>query len=294
VRVKLSAGNTGAVWYFDDITVSAVTIAATTSTTVWSYPNIHGDTQAVADSAGVKQGASFTYDPYGTPLAGIVDNQTSDYDNTWLGQHQRPLEHHPGITPIIEMGARPYNPTLGRFYAVDPVEGGRANDYSYVHGDPINVTDLSGTESDPCKSLWKKMKELAFRVRRLPGQGTQGLRTRGAALERNPKNLADRASHIKAYNEQAGGLKSRLDKFDDEGCKPPGFLGPLLRNEMDRLAGMSGQQWIDRGINRINDTSGQSAVPNAPSLGQVLLIGGTGLGLGFFMLRGGAPRSSSL
>jgi hypothetical protein len=43
------------------------------------------------------------------------------------------------------MGARPYNPTFGRFLSVDPVEGGSANDYDYVAGDPTNNTDLNGT-----------------------------------------------------------------------------------------------------------------------------------------------------
>jgi hypothetical protein len=45
---------------------------------------------------------------------------------------------------MIEMGARQYSPTLGRFIEVDPVEGGSANDYDYVDGDPINQIDLDG------------------------------------------------------------------------------------------------------------------------------------------------------
>jgi hypothetical protein len=42
------------------------------------------------------------------------------------------------------MGERQYAPGLGRFLSVDPVEGGCANDYAYVKGDPIGSNDLSG------------------------------------------------------------------------------------------------------------------------------------------------------
>ena len=47
------------------------------------------------------------------------------------------------MAPLIEMGARGYMPTLGRFLEVDPVEGGNENDYIYP-ADPVNQSDLDG------------------------------------------------------------------------------------------------------------------------------------------------------
>ena len=110
----------------------------------WSYPNVHGDVVATADGSGAKQGPTLHYDPYGQALGEVPDNSAGNFDYGWLGQHQRGLEHAPGIA-TIEMGARQYVPKLGRFLEVDPMEGGSANDYDYVEGDPINNEDLDGT-----------------------------------------------------------------------------------------------------------------------------------------------------
>jgi RHS repeat-associated protein len=60
----------------------------------------------------------------------------------WLGAHQRPTVGD--TSGVIRMGVRLYHPGLGRFLQVDPIEGGSANDYDYVKGDPVNAVDLDG------------------------------------------------------------------------------------------------------------------------------------------------------
>lgn len=125
----------------------------TTRTTgnTWSYQNIHGDYMATASQAGVKLGATTTYDPYGYAVAGVIpDNSAGSMDYGWLGKNERPLEQQSGFEPMIEMGARQYSPRLGRFIELDPVEGGSANAYDYVNADPVNGRDITGT----CGECW--------------------------------------------------------------------------------------------------------------------------------------------
>ena len=133
------------------------------ATPVWSYANTHGDIVATANTAGVKQGPTRAYDPYGQPLTTTaeIDNSAGEFDYGWLGEHQRPLEHQSGAIPVIEMGARQYDPYLGRFIEVDPVEGGSANDYDYTNADPINSTDLDGLwpSCGWCKKAWGSVKK---------------------------------------------------------------------------------------------------------------------------------------
>jgi RHS repeat-associated protein len=117
----------------------------------YDHPSVRGDLVLSTDAAGHQVGELRTFDPYGQPLTAdgtvdpqnVPDNSPGSMDYGWLGQHQR-LYEHTGALSLIQMGARPYSPLLGRFLSVDPVEGGSANDYDYTAGDPINTQDIDG------------------------------------------------------------------------------------------------------------------------------------------------------
>lgn len=48
------------------------------------------------------------------------------------------------------MGARVYQPALGRFLQVDSVPGGSANSYDYVNQDPLSDIDVGGLYPNGC------------------------------------------------------------------------------------------------------------------------------------------------
>lgn len=51
------------------------------------------------------------------------------------------------------MGARPYDPALGRFLSRDPIEGGSLNAYEYARQEPCGTLDLDGRAAGDCGSF---------------------------------------------------------------------------------------------------------------------------------------------
>lgn len=127
--------------------------AATTRT--FSLINTHGDVMATTDGAGKLLNRLF-YDPFGVPTTTVKPNNgVSSATYGWVGQHQKLTERSLALAPI-QMGARVYLPTLGRFASVDPVEEGVQNNYVYPP-DPVNDFDLDGTLS--WGSAWRFVKQ---------------------------------------------------------------------------------------------------------------------------------------
>ena len=108
---------------------------------IWRYSDLQG---SVAWTATGDQAPSDTtlYDPDGNRLGNAPPLSTDPSRPNLLfeGTATSPLS-----TPVAQMGARSYVPTLGIFLQPDPVPNGSTTAYNYAAGDPINASDISGT-----------------------------------------------------------------------------------------------------------------------------------------------------
>jgi RHS repeat-associated protein len=95
-----------------------------------------GSVAAVTDSNGAVTNY-YTYDPFGVTTE--TKALLTDVFNPWryAGQYQDTT------TGLYKMGARYYDPQLGRWTQADP-SGQDANAYLYVGGNPVNFVDPSG------------------------------------------------------------------------------------------------------------------------------------------------------
>lgn len=102
-------------------------------------PNLDGDIVAtVADDPTATGVAAYNESTeYGAPRSAAGAFQTYG----WKGAARRSSN---GLGGTILMGARLYQPAIGRFASTDPVTGGSANAYDYANQDPVDQSDLDG------------------------------------------------------------------------------------------------------------------------------------------------------
>ncbi len=103
----------------------------------FAFYDAHGDLVAETTTNATGK-TNYTTDPFGAPLQTTPSNTTTE---RFTAQWDKKLDT---TSNLVEMGARPYDPAIGRFLTTDPIEGGSWNQYDYAWQDPINSYDLDG------------------------------------------------------------------------------------------------------------------------------------------------------
>jgi RHS repeat-associated protein len=120
--------------------------ATESGTVTLELTDLHGDILATVNpSSDSAPSATFAYTEFGTPEAGSGSVGTYGY----LGADGIAGS---GVGDNLLMGARGYNPSLGRFDSTDPVFEGSANAYDYGAQNPVTNLDLSGNAY--CTADW--------------------------------------------------------------------------------------------------------------------------------------------
>ncbi|MFD0314866.1 DNRLRE domain-containing protein [Streptomyces flavalbus] len=149
----IAEGNGAISRSLEDLSGGLIATTSATGDVTLQLANLHGDIGTQIPLVDNTTPVVNTYDEYGNPLPG-----TDPARYGWLGGKQRSTETPSRVTL---MGVRLYDPVIGRFLSVDPIAGGNANAYDYVHADPLNRYDLDGKWS--WKKAWKKTKRFVKR-----------------------------------------------------------------------------------------------------------------------------------
>jgi RHS repeat-associated protein len=163
--------------------------------------------------------AKFLFDEFGEPETGTGTSSAGRFG--WLGGKQRRTELSSGV---IQMGARSYIPSLGRFLTPDPVPGGSANPYDYANQDPVNGFDLEGTcaSKKQCRAAAAREKARdERRLKRIRALEAQSRRESARQTSTAQSLFSELGIHLpweKQVNEAEEGLQNALNAGFGKSC----------------------------------------------------------------------------
>ncbi len=216
----------------------------TTKRTMYSIKNFHGDTAITANEYGAPTSSVYLFEPFGQASSSSTFGTNSSPANATdqsMGWAANPTRKVAGAftIPIIQMGARVYLPTAGRFLQVDPIEGGTANAYVYA-GDPINANDYTGKAT--CSQLIGAICGVLFQ--NVKGQVTP----KGPLPSLSVANTASRqASRTRGTGRTAAPQASRVQRASVLGKVGSGIAGGASRVGGGIAAGAT---WFGSGLSK--------------------------------------------
>jgi RHS repeat-associated protein len=93
------------------------------------------------------------YTPFGQERGTPTTSWPTAMDKGFVGGTKDPTKT-PGLKPLTQLGARPYDPNNGRFLSVDPIidfsDSQQINGYTYANNSPITLSDPTGLCTEPC------------------------------------------------------------------------------------------------------------------------------------------------
>lgn len=127
-------------WLLQVVLLISITDARAAETTTYYHNDLSGSPIVASDSAGNVVWKE-NYRPYGDKL-----NQQPSSASNGIGFHGKPYEQSTGLS---YMGARYYDPLVGRFVGVDPKQVSpedlhSVNRYAYANNNPYKYVDPDG------------------------------------------------------------------------------------------------------------------------------------------------------
>jgi RHS repeat-associated protein len=214
----------------------ACTAASTTSTIVYYHNDIAGSPVVATDASGQVLWRE-SYRPYGERL---TNSAASTGNDVWFTSRRQDAD-----TGLVYMGARYYDPVIGRFMATDPAGFDEKNlhsfnRYAYANNNPLRYRDPDGRNP---RLLWLAGKG-AYDAANIAGLGVLGGMLGAAAWDIRQRILNAQTA------DEAGGNKPDSTKGGEGGergsnagaNRPAGIPEHWVVGSTDKGGG---REWVD-------------------------------------------------